>query len=94
MARKQELSDNVKEIKNALKDNKAIIGADRTLKVLKNGKLAKVFISNNCESELKQELEKYCTMANVPLVQIKYSNEELGVFCKKQFFISVFGVGA
>ncbi len=94
MARKQELGESVKEIKVAIKDKKIIIGSEATLKAIKQNKVKKVFYASNCPDKKLQILQKYCKLAKVDLVQIGYSNEEIGVFCKRQHFISVLGIGA
>ncbi len=94
MARKTVLSEHIKEIRKALEDNKAIIGTDETLKSLRAGKIAKVFVASTCTPEMLADLEKYCALANVPLIQLKYANDELGTLCKKQHYISVLSIGA
>ena len=94
MAKKQTLNVHIKEIREALKKDIVIIGKERTLKALKLGKLSKVYLASNCPKELRDDLIHYGKLANVELVDLEYDNEELGVFCKKQYFISVLGVKA
>jgi len=94
MAKKQTVSDNIKEIREALIAKKDIVGKERVIKELKLGKLAKIFIASNCPKGTMDDINHYAKIANVNVVQLKYDNEELGVFCKKQFFISVLGIGA
>ncbi len=94
MARKQVISKDVKEIKQILEEDNAIIGADRTLKMLKQGRINKVFMASNCPEDLRKDLEKYSKFADVELVKLKQDNEQLGTICKKQHFISVLSQGA
>ena len=58
----------------------------------KAGELSKVFISSNCASDVKEDLEKYCKLSNVEIVETGMGNDELGVVCKKHFRISVIGL--
>jgi large subunit ribosomal protein L30e len=82
----------MEELKEALKDKKAIIGTDRTLKNLKMNKVKKVYISSNCDENVKDDLKHYCKLYSIPLIELKENNEELGIVCKKPFAISVLSI--
>ncbi len=94
MAKKKTASDTVTELRKLLADKKLVIGKDRTLKLLKTGELAKVFVSANCPEEWKNDLKYYCSFSKIELRQLDYPNDELGTICKKPFSISVMGVVA
>ena len=79
----------MKELSDALKSKKIIIGADRTLKLLRNDKIENVFIANNCSKEIKEDIEHYAKLNKVKIIEVDMNNEEMGAFCKKPFFISV-----
>ncbi|PIN74025.1 50S ribosomal protein L30 [Candidatus Woesearchaeota archaeon CG10_big_fil_rev_8_21_14_0_10_45_16] len=89
MAKRKEVSDNVKTIKVALQEGKAIIGADRVLKTLKQGSLTGVYLAQNCPEELRKNIEHHAALADVPVIVLERDNEELGTLCKKNFFVSV-----
>lgn len=76
------------ELKEALK-NKVIIGTERTLKNLRNGKLKKVLIASNCKEETKKDLEYYGKIAKIEIIKLDIPNDEVGLVCKKPFSISV-----
>lgn len=88
---KKEINDDIKVLKERVQDKKVVIGAERTLKYLKDKKVETVYIAKNCPEEVKKETEYYAKMAKVPVVNLDIDNEELGVVCKKNFFISVLG---
>ena len=92
MAKKKELGSELKELKNNLQTGKVIVGKERALKQLKAKKLQKVFIASNCPQKTKVDVEYYAKLAETPVVELDMDNEELGIFCKKNFFISVLGV--
>lgn len=82
----------VEEIKNNLKTDKLVIGTDKTVKLLKLGKLAKVFVAENTAELVENDLDYYSKINNVEVSKLNIDNEELGVLCKKPFSISVIGL--
>ncbi len=88
---KAKIDTTLDEIKKLLKSKSLVIGTDRTIKELRSGKLAKVFISKNTPENIRADLNHYGKLANVKIVNLKYSNEEIGEICKKPFSISVLG---
>ena len=85
----ENLEKDMKDLKAKLQDGKTIIGKDRALKKLREKSLAKVFLANNCPKGLKEDVLNFAKLANVPVIELALNNEELGLFCKKNFFIAV-----
>jgi len=94
MVKKKEVSEELKVLRNKIQDGKVVIGLDRVMKAIKAKKLGKVFIASNCPQETIGDLQYYADLAGVEITQLELDNEELGVFCRKNFFISVLGVSA
>ncbi len=92
MAKKKEVSEEVKLLKSKVQDNKAVIGLETVLKQLKCGALSQVFLASNCPAKTKEDILHYANMVKVSIVELKLNNEELGILCKKNFFISVMGI--
>lgn len=92
MARKKETDSALDEIKKNLEAKKLIIGTSRTLKMLRQGKISKIFLSSNCPAEVKDEIMHFIKFTGSKLVETAYPNDELGVLCKKSFNISVLSV--
>ncbi|MBC8444468.1 ribosomal L7Ae/L30e/S12e/Gadd45 family protein [Candidatus Woesearchaeota archaeon] len=84
--------DLIKEVKDTLKDGKVVLGAEQTTKLMKQGKLNKVFLSSNCKEDVQKDLQKYAKISKVKLVNLSIPNKELGIICKKPFSISMIGV--
>jgi len=82
----------MESLKEAIEQGKVIIGADRTLKLLRKGELKEVYLSSNCPKQVKEDIEHYAKLHSIQLFRLKESNEELGVLCKKPFSISVIGI--
>ena len=90
MPRKKSLTST--EIKKLIKAKNVIIGADRTIKSLKLGKVNKVILSSNCAERTVDNINHYASLGKVETVKVKYPNVELGVICKKPFSISVLSI--
>lgn len=80
------------EIRKLFEAGKLVIGAERAAKLLKQGKIEKVFIASNCRGDVKEDMESYARISKAELVQLDIENDELGIACKKPFSISVVGV--
>jgi len=80
------------DIKKLVKEKKVIIGIERTIKNLKLGRIDKVIMSSNCAKNTLEDIGYYAGLNSTETVKVSYSNEELGVICKKPFSISVISV--
>lgn len=80
------------ELKKLAIADALIIGAERTLKELKRGTLAKVFLASNCATSVRDSVQRYCSISKVPCEELSQDDTEIGVLCKKQFSVSVVGV--
>ncbi|MBI4151686.1 ribosomal L7Ae/L30e/S12e/Gadd45 family protein [Candidatus Woesearchaeota archaeon] len=92
MAKEQNQEKELNEVKTEVQKGTIVAGGARVLQFLKEGKLSKVYLARNCPSPLRSDVEHYARLAEVPLVDLEITNEELGVVCKKNFFVSVLGV--
>ena len=81
--------DPLELLKSELKEKNPIIGADSVLKLVKNSKAKKIYISKNCPDELREDLRHYTTVFKAEFIELTISSEELGVLCKKPFSIAV-----
>ncbi len=92
MAKKQVFEKGIDEIIKVLKSDEIVIGADRTIKKIKTGKIRKVFVTSNCNKETVKAIEHYSKISGVELAKLDALNKELGTICKKPFAISVIGI--
>ncbi|MEM2916602.1 MAG: ribosomal L7Ae/L30e/S12e/Gadd45 family protein [Candidatus Woesearchaeota archaeon] len=86
------MNDVASEIKKLLADKRLVTGTEQAMKRLRQGKLAKVYLSANCPAMTKEDFLRHCTLAGIECQELPVSNEELGVWCKKPFAICVIGV--
>ena len=79
-------------LKKALTEGKVVIGKQQTMKLLKQGKIKKVYLASNCPDDFVQEVKHYSQLAKAVVVKLNRPNDELGIFCKKPFSVSVLGL--
>lgn len=78
------------EIRKLLGTDKLVIGTDRCMKLLRQGQLKKIMLASNANATTVEDVQRLS--GNTEVVQLDVPNEELGVFCKKPFHISVLGI--
>ena len=86
------MKDQIKRIKDIIKEKNVVFGTEQTLKAAKNGTLKTAFISNNCKLDIKDDLTKYSSIGTFELVELDINNRDLGTISKKPFSISIVGV--
>lgn len=72
------------------RSEKLVFGTERVLKLMKNDKLEKIYLSENCREDVKIIIGMYGK--KIEVVNLAVPNTELGVICKKPFSISAVGV--
>ncbi|RMD58659.1 50S ribosomal protein L30 [Candidatus Woesearchaeota archaeon] len=89
---KKEVAPVVAELQKLLAEGKLVFGAERTLKLLREGKVRKVFLASNCKQSVKEDVERFCEVGSIDCVALEQSGEEVGTLCRKPFSIAVVGV--
>lgn len=82
----------VEEIKKLLKTQELVLGADETMKALKNNEIVKVFLAGNAPENLVGDVEYYSSIAKIEVEKLDIPNDELGVIVKKPFSIACIGM--
>ncbi len=82
----------IEELKRLIKSEKAVLGTQRTLKLLKQGTVEQIFLSSNCPEQVKKDVEYYAKLAGVSVTFLKYPNDEVGILCKKPYPVSVLSI--
>jgi len=92
MAKKTVQTDEISEIKKSLEKGEVVIGIKNTLALLRNNKLASVYITNNCPKDIQDDIHYYADINGTKVFPLSITNEDLGTICKKQFPIAVLSV--
>jgi len=89
---KKRIDKTAVEIRALLADKKLVIGTERTMKLLRLGKLKMIYLSANCADSTKDNIMHFSKLTKTKVKELAYPGNELGVVCKKPFSISVLGV--
>ncbi|MAG73626.1 hypothetical protein CL620_04880 [archaeon] len=91
MAKKKELAPEIKELKAKVTEGNVTIGTERVMKGVKAGTLKTVYVATTCPVDVRNDLGHYAELAGATVIDLEMDNEELGVFCRKNFLISMIG---
>jgi len=86
------MENQTEDIKKLVKDEKVVFGTEKTVTMLKQGRIKQVFTTSNCPKDIKSDIDHYAKIADVKVTELSIPNDELGVICRKPFVISVLGV--
>ena len=77
------------DLKKVIATGKVVLGTSNTLKDIKTGKVASVYMSSNVPTDVKADITHYHSIGGFGLVQLETPNDELGTICRKSFSVSV-----
>ncbi|MEM1645236.1 MAG: 50S ribosomal protein L30e [Ignisphaera sp.] len=79
-------------LKFVVRTGKVVIGAKKTLKMIKHGKVRYVVMAVNVPEDLKQDVEYYAKISEVKIVRFPGTNKDLGTIVGKPFGVAVMGI--
>jgi large subunit ribosomal protein L30e len=80
------------EIKEAIKEKKAVIGSRTVIKSVKRGNLNAVIYASNCPDGVRKDLAFYSKGGFVPVKQFEGNSLQLGELCGKPFNVLLVGI--
>ena len=83
-----QVTDIERELVNALKTGKVVLGSRKTLRYVKTGKAKAVIIAANAPPELKNDIIYYAKLSNIPVYIYPGTSVELGAVCGKPFVVA------
>jgi large subunit ribosomal protein L30e len=78
-----------KAITTTAKTGKIQFGASNALKNVKTKKAKLILLASNCPQNIKENLEYYCTLSEIPVSIFRGESTDLGALCGKPFNVSV-----
>lgn len=81
-----------KEIKDAIKSKKVVIGSGRTLKELKLGKVKFIIIAKNCPKNIIKDIKNNAKLSKSEINEFSGNSIELGTLCKKPFSAAIVSI--
>jgi len=82
----------VSELKKLLTDEKLVLGSERTLKLLRDKRLEKVYLASTCDHAVREQVEHLAGVQDVQIEVLTKTADEIGVICRRPFAVSVVGV--
>lgn len=80
------------ELRNALNDNKVIIGSKQTIKNLRLKNVKLIILASNCPENIKKDIDYYSKQTGIKVDKFNGTAKQLGVFCGKPFSIAVLAI--
>ncbi len=81
-----------KALATAVKTGKVIFGANEAIRSAKTGKALLIVIASNNPIQLREDLEYYGKMSQVPVVTYSGDSIDLGMACGRRFAIATLTV--
>lgn len=81
-----------KAIASAVKTGKVSFGSNAALQNAKTGKAKMIILASNCPKDIKEQIEYYGKISNVPVMSYKGGSMDLAEVCGKLFIISALSI--
>ena len=81
-----------KEIRDAIKAKKLLLGRNRVMKSLKNSNLITIVYASNTPENMKRDMVNYSKLSGIKLQAAPINSAELGELCGKPFHVLITGI--
>jgi large subunit ribosomal protein L30e len=81
-----------KAVSTAVKTGKVSFGANSAVQNAQTGKAKLIILAANCPKEVRDDVERYSKLSNLPVVTYKGSSLDLAAACGKPFSISALSI--
>jgi len=81
-----------KAIATTVRTGKVFLGAKNTIKNVRVRKVKLVIVAANCPENIRQDIEYYCRLSEIPLITYSGTSIELGAVCGKPFMVSALAI--
>ncbi len=83
----------IKQIKDAAKEKKLLMGSRTVLKSIKNKNVDTVVFASNCPENVRKDLDHYSKISGIKMEEFNGNSVDLGEICGKPFRILMVGLG-
>nr|WP_201783072.1 50S ribosomal protein L30e [Pyrodictium occultum] len=87
-----QVTDIERELVNALKTGRVVIGSRKTLRYVKTGKAKAVIVASNAPPEIRNDIIYYARLGGIPVYVYPGTSVELGAVCGKPFTVASLAV--
>ncbi|MEM1514513.1 MAG: 50S ribosomal protein L30e [Candidatus Bathyarchaeia archaeon] len=78
-----------KALSIAVRSGKVLFGSNTAIKSALSGRAKMIILSSNCPKNIREKIEYYCKLSNIPLLIYPGFSLDLGSACGKPFAVSV-----
>ncbi len=77
-----------KAISTAVKTGKVVFGVKEAKESVKTGKAKLIVLANNTPDRIREDLEHYGMLSQIPIVTYKSDSVDLGITCGRRYTVS------
>lgn len=81
-----------KAIAAVVKTGKVTFGTGSALQNAKTGKAKLVVLATNCPNNMREAIERYCKLSEVPFIIFRSSALDLAAVCERPFIVSALSI--
>jgi large subunit ribosomal protein L30e len=81
-----------KAVSTAVKTGKVSFGANSAVQNSQTGKAKLIILAANCPKEVRDDVERYSKLSNLPVITYKGSSLDLAAACGRPFSISALSI--
>ncbi len=87
-----DLQEIERQIRMAVETGEVVLGSNQTIKLLKFGKPKLVIVAANCPNEIREDIEYYAELADIPVFVYPGTSKELGSVCGRPHVVASMAV--
>ncbi|MEM2272973.1 MAG: 50S ribosomal protein L30e [Candidatus Bathyarchaeia archaeon] len=77
-----------KSLSISVRSGKILFGSNIAMKSALTGRAKMIIIASNCPQNIREKIEQYCKLSNIPLLVYPGSSIDLGSACGKPFVVA------
>jgi len=81
-----------REVRTAIRTGKVVIGAKKTLKLVRFGKAKLVILASNAPEAYRDDIIRYAKLSGIPVYTYPGNSWDLGAMCGKPFMVSALSI--
>ena len=81
-----------KEIRNAVKEKKVVMGSKSVMRGIRNKSFSGVIFADNCPADVRSDITRYTRMTGTEITPFEGNSAQLGQLCGKPFNILLIGI--
>ncbi len=87
-----DLQEIERQIRMAIETGEVVLGSNQTIKLLKLGRPQLVIMAANCPAEIREDIEYYAELAEIPVFVYPGTSRELGDVCGRPHVVASLAV--